>query len=155
GDGTVELLGVVTDPTAMTKISERTYTGVLVSFDGDVIADISLIDSPAAFMEKVGRPARSHVIAKIYDGGDDVKDWKRAKKMAKCNGGTRAEYYAALKKVRKAVSPVLSPSAQVAVNELSRTEAVLKSGGGGDRLAAQAQNARAQTQCNIEMIKAI
>jgi hypothetical protein len=68
-DGLVDLIGVVTDPPAMTKVAERTYTGCLVSFDGDVISDISLIDSPSAFMEKGSR-----VICKIYiDGGVGMK----------------------------------------------------------------------------------
>ena len=72
-DGLVDLVGVVTDPVAMTKVAERAYTGCLVSFDGDVISDISLIDSPAAFMEKGSRPRDGAVICKIFDGGLRVK----------------------------------------------------------------------------------
>ena len=85
-DGLVDLVGVVTDPVAMTKVSERTYTGCLVSFDGDVISDISLIDSPAAFMEKGSRLVGGPVICKIFvDGGGGVK----AKKMAKLAAAQR------------------------------------------------------------------
>jgi hypothetical protein len=72
-DGIVDLVGVVTDPVAAEKVSQRAYTGVLISVDpdGDVISDVSLIDSPAAFLAKAGRPA-GEVICKIYNGAKDV-----------------------------------------------------------------------------------
>jgi len=148
-DGTVDLIGVVTDPVAMTKISERTYTGCLVSFDGDVIADVSLIDSPAAFMEK-----RSTVICKIYDRGGDVKDpdWKLAQKMAKTNGIPAIENYAALKKVTPVTGPALSPSAWAAVGNYDAAVAAVP--GAVDQMAAKAAVGRAVTQCHIEMVKA-
>lgn len=156
-DGWVDLVAVVTDPVAMKKVSDRAYTGVLVAFDDDVISDISVVDSPLPFIEKAGRPGGGNVICKIYGGGTDVKDWKRAKKMTKCYGGTPAENYAALKAVRKSLAPAgpLWPSAQAVINEINRTEEVLKNGTCGDRLAAQAQNARARGQYGVEYIKAI
>jgi hypothetical protein len=66
-DGNVDLLAVVTDPTAARKVAERAYTGVLVSLDDDVVSDISLVDSPVAFLEKRAA-AGSEVICKLYDG---------------------------------------------------------------------------------------
>lgn len=149
-DGFVELLTVVVDPVAVKKVLERTYTGMLCAFDGDEVASINLIDSPAGFLEK-----RSSVICKIYDGGRGLDDWKMAKQMSRENGLPRAVDHAALKRVRPVREAPLPLSAQSAFAEIERTEAVLKSGVCGDRMAATAQNVRARQQIGAEFIKAI
>jgi hypothetical protein len=151
--GEIDLCAVITDPTAAAKVASRTYTGAVVCFDGDDITDVSLVDSPVSFMQK-----RSAVICKVYTrGGRGVpdKDWKRAEKMSKRWGGTPAKNYAALKAVRKAHVPALPTSAQRVLNEIERTAEVLKNGGGGDRLAVQAENTRARMQYGVEFIKAV
>jgi hypothetical protein len=152
--GEIDLCALITDPTAAQKVASRTYTGAVVCFDGDEISDVSLVDSPTAFLEK-----RSAVICKIYSrGGRNLKDkdWKRAEKMSKRWGGTPARNYAALKAVRKGpIVPALPASAQRVLNEINRTDEVLKNGGGGDRLAVMAQNQRARSQYGVEYIKAV
>jgi hypothetical protein len=122
-DGTVDLLCVVTDPTAALKVSERAYTGCLVSLDGDEISDISLVDSPAGFLEKAGRPG-GEVIAKICDGGGSVKDkdWRKAEKMAKRLGGTAAQYFDALKKVKPIMAQALPPAVERALQQRQAAE---------------------------------
>jgi hypothetical protein len=122
-DGWVDLVAVVTDPVAAKKISERTYTGCLVAFDDDVIADISVVDSPVGFMEKASRPTGGDVICKIYDGGEDLKDWKWSKQLAKRYGGTPAQHYAAelARKYRPSgsgpgeIAPAIASSAHAAL----------------------------------------
>jgi hypothetical protein len=111
-DGIVDLVGVVTDPIAAQKVSERAYTGVLISTDGDVISDVSLIDSPAAFLTKGSQPT-GDVICKIYNGAKDVK---------------KAHY-------------VLPPSAQAVVDEQNRIATLAQRGTDGLILKAlQANN---------------
>jgi hypothetical protein len=121
GDGFVDLTAVVTDATAAMKARERAYTGVLLTMDGDEISDVSLVDSPAGFLEKGARPD-GQVIAKIYDGGSDLNDWKRAKKMARERGGSREEYFRALQRVEKAYAPALPPMVESALRERQRAE---------------------------------
>jgi hypothetical protein len=83
--GMIDLVAIVTDETAARKIAERCYTGVLVSMDGDDVASVDLVDSPAGFLEK--RSAiQSEVIVKLYDRGGDVNDWKRLEQVMKRNG---------------------------------------------------------------------
>ena len=149
-DGIVDLRCVVTDPIAMTKVSQRTYTGCLVSFDGDDIADVSLVDSPAGFLEK-----SSAVICKIYDGGRTVdKDWKLAKKMSKGNGLSRAQNYAALKKVQKAYAPALPASARAVLAEQERINTLAQTGK-ADQLVLKAVQDRNNAAYGIELVKAI
>jgi hypothetical protein len=83
GDGLIDLVAVVTDPVAMTKVSERTYTGILCSFDGDEIASINVIDSPVAFMDMAKGPVRFEVIAKLYQKeGETMKTQREIEKAA-------------------------------------------------------------------------
>jgi hypothetical protein len=74
--------------------------------------------------------------------------------MSKSNGLSFATNYAALKSVQKAYAPALSRSAEAAIAEYDRTVSILKTGGNGDRLAPQAQHARAVTACQLEVVKA-
>jgi len=158
--GEIDLRAVITDPLAAQKVSPRSYTGAVVCFDGDEISDVSLVDSPLPFLQKGSRASASAaVVCKVFSrGGRRVpdKDWKRAEKMSKRWGGTPQKNYAALKAVRKGPTVrALPASAQRVLAEIERTDAVLKNGGGGDRLAVQAQNARARAQYGVEYIKAV
>jgi hypothetical protein len=119
-DSYVDLDAMVIDETAAQKVAQRTYTGIVVSFDGDEISDVSLVDAPMQFLEKRG----GKVIVKLYNGGGTVKekDWKRAQKMAKRNGCTAAENYAALQRVQKAYAPALPPAVEKALQERQRAE---------------------------------
>jgi len=77
--GEIDLCAVITDPLAAQKLATRTYTGCVVSFDGDEISDISLVDSPVSFMQK-----RSGLICKVFDGGGGVKKaalWPSAQRV--------------------------------------------------------------------------
>jgi hypothetical protein len=149
--GEIDLCALITDPLAAQKVASRTYTGAVVCFDGDDISDISLVDSPTAFMQK-----RSLAICKIYDGGRGLDDWKVAKQMSRENGLPREVNHAALKSVRKGpVVRALPASAQRVIAEIERTNAILKNGSGGDRLAVQAQNNRARMAYGVEYIKAV
>jgi hypothetical protein len=150
GDGMVDLVAVVTDPIAVTKVSERAYTGILCSFDGDEIASINLIDSPAAFMAKSSR-----VICKLYDGGGAVSEWKAARRALERAGIRPATVITAVEAaVRKSSERRLPVSAQQAFAEIERTEKALESGTCGDRMAATAQNQRARQLLGVEFIKA-
>ena len=148
--GEIDLCAVITDATAAQKVATRVYTGAVICFDGDEISDVSLIDSPVAFMQK-----RSTVICKLYDGGGKLDDWKMAKRMSRENGLPPEVNHAALKSVRPVREPALPASAQRVIDEIERTDAILKNGGGGDKLAVQAQNQRARQQIGVEFIKAI
>jgi hypothetical protein len=147
-DAVVDLVAVISDPIACTKVAARAYTGCLVSMDGDAISDISLIDSPAGFMEK-----RSSIICKIYDGGSvkKDKDRRRAKKMSRINGLSPQENFQYLQRVTKVAAPVLPPSAQAALNNYEAAVAAVPNA--GDQMAAKAAVSRAVQACQLEMIK--
>jgi hypothetical protein len=115
-DGIVDLACIVYDPTAALKVAERAYTGVLVTMDGDEIADVSLVDSPVGFLEKADWPDGA-VIAKIYNGGGKLKDKdiKLAQRMSKANGLPPAANYDALKKVRPVYAPALPRAVEAAL----------------------------------------
>jgi len=123
-DGMVDLVAVVTDPLAMTKISTRAYTGCLVSFDDDVISDVSLIDSPAGFMEKGYRPRDGAVICKLYDRKPGMK---------------------------KSTGPALPASAQAVVTENQRIDAL--AAGRADPLLVKALYQRNSAAYGVELVK--
>jgi hypothetical protein len=122
-DGIVDLVGVVTDPIAAEKVSQRAYTGVLISTDGDTISDVSLIDSPAAFLTKGSRPT-GEVICKIYNGAKDVK---------------KANHY------------VLPASAQAVVDEQNRIAHLAQRG--VDGLILKALQANNNAAYGLELVK--
>ena len=122
--GEIDLWATITDPLAAQKIASRVYTGAVVSFDGDEISDISLIDSPVSFMQK----GSTIIICKVYESEPGM---------------------------RKSDGVPLPASAAAVFAEIDRTEAVLKSGVCGDRMAATAQNQRARQQIGVEFIRAL
>src|SRR5262249_8070814 len=121
-----------------------------------IYSDINILNTPSYL--------GGDLIAKA--GGDKVKDWKWAKKMAKRHGGTPAQHYAShlVQKYRPAGSdpaptgPGIAPSAQAALRELDFATAVhasaVRGGHGVDVHVTKAQLDRATTQCQLEIVKA-
>ena len=149
-DGTVDLVCMVTDPVAQTKVAQRAYTGVVASLDGNDVADISLVDNPAGFIEK----AASRVLCKIYDGSAKLKrkKLKMARRVAQQAGVPLADALAAVESVRKQ-SVVLPPSAQRVADEAQRIDALAASGR-ADQLVVKALAHRNNQQLGVELVKA-
>jgi hypothetical protein len=159
-DGVVHLKCVVTDKVAAEKFSARAYSGILCSLDGDEVSDISLVDSPAGFLEK--RAAPETVMAKIFERRPmyktafhncgkakhagrhltkDAADACRAKRLTK-----RAA------QVQKAIGPpVLPPSAQRVVDEQQRIQALRQIG--TDGLIVKSLQERCDQATGVELVK--
>jgi hypothetical protein len=150
-DGTVDLVCMVTDPVAQTKVAERAYTGCLVSLDGDEIADISLVDNPAGFLEKASDP---QVLCKIYDGSAKLKQkhLKMAQRVAKAAGVPLADALAVVRGLRKTVAPVLPPSAAAVLAKHERVRRIAATG--ADGLLVKALQGRVTQAFGVELVKA-
>jgi hypothetical protein len=151
-DGVARLVLVVTDEAACKKLATRTYTGVVVSFDVDEVADISLVDAPLDFVGEFAKRA-PEVLVKVFDG-DSMKFKKLSKRAAKLSRKTGYSYDAALKALQTVRPvPALPASAEAALAEKSRVDKLAASGM-VDGLVAKALQRRADDAIGLEMIKA-
>ena len=141
--GEIDLCAVITDETAARKVASRTYTGAIICLDGDEITDISLVDSPMAFLEK-----RS--TCKLYSKGEDVKPWKRVKRAMAAAGVTPPAMLAAIDRtVRKAALP---PSATAVLVEQDRVTLLAQTN--TDGLVVKALQERVTAAYGLELVKA-
>jgi hypothetical protein len=155
-DGVARLRLAVTDSVAQRKLASRVYSGCVVTFDGDEVSDISLVDAPVDFVGEFAKRAPD-VVAKIYDGGS-MKAKKLAKRAAKLARETGQPYELCFKTLRDlrpapapAAPPAASPSMQKALDALAVAQSAVT--GAVDKMAAQAAVGRAVTGCQIEIIK--
>jgi hypothetical protein len=158
-DSVVRLRLFVSDATAITKLASRTYSGVVVAFDGDEVADISLVDAPVDFVGEFSKRS-PEVIAKVF-GGYSMKSRKLAKKAAKLSRATGQPYHLCLKTLEDlrpvpspaAPPPVLSPSAERALAQKAHADALAASGA-VEGYIAKALQRRAADAVGLEFIKA-
>jgi hypothetical protein len=157
-DGVVELRLAVTDAAAMQKLATRTYSGVVLTLDGDEVSDVSLVDAPVDFVGAFAKRT-PEVIAKIYDGGS-MKARKLAKRAAKLSRETGQPYHVCLKTLEglrpipaPPPSPSLPASAERALAQKAHADALARSGA-VDGYIAKALVSRANDAVGLELVKA-